>query len=563
MTLSSNPTFSAALNFLLAHRDDYAAAREGFRWPRPTHFNWALDHFDAIARDNQHPALWLVNAEAEQKLTFAELARRSDQAANFLQAQGFERGDRVLIMLPNHIALWEIMLGCMKLGAVTIPCATLLADDDLADRIERGQVRHIVTMADYAQRFSSYQQIHGRIAVDGQPEGWTSFADSHQASADFTPAGVTAAHDPMLLYFTSGTTSKPKLVVHSHASYPIGHLATLYWLGLQPGDIHYNVSSPGWAKHAWSSFFAPLTVGATVYSYQYERFDAKTVLDEMVRCKVTSVCAPPTVWRMLVQEDLASYPVALRELVGAGEPLNPEIIERVRHAWGLSIRNGYGQTETTAQIGNSPGQPLRSGSMGRPLPGYDIVLLDADDLEAEEGEIALVLDPAPASLTSGYEGDPERTNAALGGRYYRTGDVAIRDAAGYFTYVGRSDDVFKSSGYRISPFELESVLIEHEAVAEAAVIPSPDPVRSCVPKAFVILRHGHTPSPELACAILEFARQQLAPYKRVRRIEFSDLPKTISGKIRRVELRAQEIARAPDCRGELEFWEEDFNHDPA
>jgi len=563
MRLPVNPPFAAALDFLLANREDYAAACQGFNWPRPTHFNWALDHFDVIARDNQHPALWLVSAEQEQKLTFADLARRSNQTANFLREQGIRRGDRVLVMLPNHIALWEIMLGCMKLGAVTIPCATLLADDDLADRIERGGVRHIVTMADNAQRFAAYPQIHTRIAVDGQSRGWTSFADSHQASEDFVPDGMTTADDPLLLYFTSGTTSKPKLVVHSHASYPIGHLSTLYWLGLKAGDIHYNISSPGWAKHAWSCFFAPLTVGATVYSYQYERFDARTVLDEMVRCRVTSLCAPPTVWRMLVQEDLASYPVALRELVGAGEPLNPEIIERVRHAWGLNIRDGYGQTETTAQIGNSPGQPLRSGSMGRPLPGYRIVLLDANDQEADEGEIALALDPAPASLTSGYEGDPERTSDALGGRYYRTGDVAVRDEAGYFTYIGRSDDVFKSSGYRISPFELESVLIEHQAVAEAAVIPSPDPVRSCVPKAFIILRHGHTPSPELAGNIIAFARQQLAPYKRVRRIEFSDLPKTISGKIRRVELRAQEQARTPGSRGDLEFWEEDFSDDSA
>lgn len=563
MSLPENPSFAAALDFLLANRDNYTAACQGFKWPRPTQFNWALDHFDSIARDNQHPAVWLVGAGQEQQLTFAGLARRSNQTANFLRERGIRRGDRVLVMLPNHIALWEIMLGCMKLGAVTIPCATLLADDDLADRIERGRVRHIVTMGDNAQRFAAYPQIHTRIAVDGHPQGWTGFADSHQASEDFVPDGITAADDPLLLYFTSGTTSKPKLVVHSHASYPIGHLSTLYWLGLKAGDIHYNISSPGWAKHAWSCFFAPLTVGATVYSYQYERFDARTVLDEMVRCKVTSLCAPPTVWRMLVQEDLASYPVALRELVGAGEPLNPEIIERVRHAWGLNIRDGYGQTETTAQIGNSPGQPLRSGSMGRPLPGYQIVLLDADGQEADEGEIALVLDPAPASLTSGYEGDPDRTSEALGGRYYRTGDVAVRDAAGYFTYIGRSDDVFKSSGYRISPFELESVLIEHDAVAEAAVIPSPDPVRSCVPKAFVILRQGHTPSPELARHIIEFARQQLAPYKRVRRIEFSDLPKTISGKIRRVELRAQELARTPGSRGDLEFWEEDFSDDSA
>ncbi|MDX1654780.1 MAG: AMP-binding protein, partial [Candidatus Competibacteraceae bacterium] len=298
--------------------------------------------------------------------------------------------------------------------------------------------------------------------------------------------------------------------------------------------------------------------GATVFVYNYSRFDASRMLETIVRCGVTTLCAPPTVWRMLVQADLGAYRTQLRELIGAGEPLNPEIIERVRRAWGLTIRDGYGQTETTAQIGNPPGQPLKLGSMGRPLPGYQVVLLDAEGYEAGEGEIALKLgEDRPTGLMAGYHGDAQRTARVMDGSYYRAGDVAARDEEGYITYVGRADDVFKSSDYRISPFELESVLIEHPAVAEAAVVPSPDPLRLAVPKAFVILRSGYEPGRELAREILAFARERLAPYKRIRRLEFAELPKTISGKIRRVELRKAEEGRS-EPRGELEFWEEDF-----
>jgi acetyl-CoA synthetase len=376
---------------------------------------------------------------------------------------------------------------------------------------------------------------------------------------NFEPRGQTRADDTLLLYFTSGTTSKPKLVEHSHQSYPVGHLSTMYWLGLLPGDVHLNISSPGWAKHAWSNFFAPWNAGATAFVFKFDRFDAKALLDVLARCAVTSLCAPPTVWRLMVQEDLRSYAVALRELVAAGEPLNPEIIDQVERAWGITIRDGYGQTETTAQIGNSPGQPLKPGSMGRPMPGYPVVLLDAEGREADEGEISLRLDPRPVGLMKGYFEDPDLSAAAFGEGYYRTGDVASRDGDGYITYVGRADDVFKASDYRISPFELESILIEHPAVAEAAVVPSPDPVRLAVPKAFVTLAPGYAPSRELAKDILAYAREHLAPFKRIRRLEFGELPKTISGKIRRVDLRRSERARrATGERAELEFWDEDF-----
>jgi acetyl-CoA synthetase len=339
----------------------------------------------------------------------------------------------------------------------------------------------------------------------------------------------------------------------------VGHLSTLYWIGLKERDVHFNISSPGWAKHAWSSFFAPWIAGACIFVYNYARFEAKRVLNAVVEHNVTVLCAPPTVWRMLILEDLKAYPVRLREMVSAGEPLNPEVIEQVRAAWNVTIRDGYGQTETTALVGNTPGQKVKLGSMGRPLPGYDVALLDADGHEGDDGEISLRLKPRPVGLMARYSDSAQRTAVSLGGDFYRTSDTATRDADGYYWYVGRSDDVFKSSDYRISPFELESTLIEHQAVAEAAVVPSPDPLRLSVPKAFVLLKPGVAPTRETALYILKFARERLAPYKRIRRIEFYDLPKTVSGKIRRVQLRGIESERhAAHARGERDYWEEDF-----
>jgi acetyl-CoA synthetase len=558
--MTPTETFLDARNFLIAHRDDYAAAYAGFEWPRFSYFNWALDYFDPFARGNLETALWVVGEDgSENKLTFDAMAWRSNQVANFLRGLGVKRGDRVLLMLPNIVPLWEVMLAAIKLGAVIIPATTLLTRDDLLDRFARGQVRHVIVTAGEVAKFADIPGDYTRIAVAGEAAGWVRFEDAYRADATFTPDDLTPAADPLLLYFTSGTTSKPKLVEHSHQSYPVGHLSTMYWIGLKPGDVHWNISSAGWAKHAWSCFFAPWNAGATIFIFNYSRFHAPAVLEAIARCGVTTLCAPPTVWRMLIQEDMAAYPVKLREVIGAGEPLNPEIIEQVQKAWGLTLRDGYGQTETTCQIGNSPGQPLKLGSMGRPMPGYRIVLLDPDGHESDEGEISLMLDPRPVGLMLGYKDDPEKTAEVTAGGYYRTGDVAMRDAEGTITYVGRADDVFKASDYRISPFELESVLIEHPAVAEAAVVPSPDPLRLAVPKAVVTLTAGHQPGRELAADILAFARARLAPYKRIRRIEFAELPKTISGKIRRVELRRGESdRRAKGERGPLEFWEEDF-----
>ena len=556
--MTNNNRFIALRDQLLRAREDREGARRGFRWPVFDEFNWVADYFEVIATGNDAPALRMVDdAGGDQSVSFAAMAARAAQVTAFLAAHGVQRGDRILVMLPNCIALWEVMLAAIRLGAVIIPATTLLEHEDLRDRLERGRVGAVVTEAGLTARFAGLAGAPVRIATGEHVPGWTPFAQSLAARADVAPA-ATRGDDLLLLYFTSGTTARAKLVAHTHVSYPVGHLSTMYWLGLKPGDVHLNLSSPGWAKHAWSSLFAPWNAQATILAYHYGRFDPQALLAKLVECRVSTFCAPPTVWRMLIQHDLREWQVTLREAVSAGEPLNPEVIAQVRDAWGVTIRDGFGQTETTAQVGNPPGARVKPGSMGRPLPGYPVVLLDAEGQPAEEGEICLDLAQRPLGLMQGYLDDPERTASAMGDGYYHTGDVATRDAEGYLTYVGRMDDVFKSSDYRISPFELESVLIEHPAVAEAAVVPSPDPLRLAVPKAFIVLATGAVPDAATAAAIFNHVRERVSPYKRIRRLEFAALPKTISGKIRRIELRQLEQARPPTgTRRPQEFWEED------
>lgn len=562
-------TFQDARAFLLKHRTDYSKAVADFRWPDEKQFNWALDWFDAgLASDPESrdsTALWIVDAAtgAETKLTFADLSRRSNQTANFLRDLGLRRGDHLLLLLGNVVPLWETMLAAMKLGIIVIPATTLLTADELRDRLDRGKAKAVVATQDQVAKFEGlggegFTRIV--VAATADHKGWRKFEDAANYPDAFTPDGVTNSDDPMLLYFTSGTTAKPKLVLHSHRSYPVGSLSTMYWLGLQPGDVHLNISSPGWAKHAWSCFFSPWNAGATIFICNQPRFDAKSLLATVARCGVTTLCAPPTVWRLFIQEKLADYKVSVREVCGAGEPLNPEVIDQVKAAWGLTIRDGYGQTETTALAGNSPGQVVKVGSMGRPLPGYKVAVADADGNAAKEGEVRIILGAdRPAGLMLGYQGDDGKPKGA-DGAVYQTGDVVFLDDDGYLTFVGRSDDVFKSSDYRISPFELESVLLEHDAVAEAAVVPTPDPIRLALPKAYVSLLPGIEPTRETALSIFQYVHSHLAPFKRIRRIELvTELPKTISGKIRRVQLRRLEHDndRNDALRGR-EFREEDF-----
>jgi acetyl-CoA synthetase len=562
-------TFQDARAFLLKHRSDYDTAVRDFRWPDPVPFNWALDWFDAELAHNadsrDRAALWIVDAASnrETKLSFSALSRRSNQVANLLRAQGLRRGDHLLLLLGNVVPLWETMLAAIKLGVVVIPATTLLTPDELRDRLDRGRAKVVVASQDQVAKFAGLggdRLIRIVVAASSDHEGWLPFEQAAAFPEDFEADGPTQAEDPMLLYFTSGTTAKPKLVRHSQRSYPVGGLSTMYWLGLQPGDVHLNISSPGWAKHAWSCFFAPWNAGATVFVVNQPRFDAKGLLATVGRCGVTTLCAPPTVWRLFIQEKLADFKVSLREVCGAGEPLNPEVIDQVKAAWGLTIRDGYGQTETTALAGNSPGQAVKIGSMGRPLPGYRVQVTDSDGHIAKEGEVSLLLGAdRPAGLMQGYQGDDDKLSGA-DGDIYRSGDVVFVDDDGYLTFVGRSDDVFKSSDYRISPFELESILLEHDAVAEAAVVPSPDPIRLAIPKAYVLLVSGSERSAQTALSIFQHLHARLAPFKRIRRIELvSELPKTISGKIRRVQLRRleHENDRGDALRGE-EFREEDF-----
>ena len=554
--------FREARDYLLQHREDYATAYKGYTPPKLDQFNWALDWFDAIAVGNDRPAIWIQEEDGrEAKLSFQEMSKRSNQAANWLRSLGMRRGDRFIVMLGNQIELWETVLAAIKLGAVVIPATPALAPMDLRDRIDRGNAKHVIVGSKDTSKFDDVPGEYTRIAVGDPVKGWRDYREADGASSEFAPDGPTAATDPLLLYFTSGTTSRPKLVEHTQVSYPVGHLSTMYWIGVKPGDTHLNISSPGWAKHAWSSLFAPWNAEATIYVYNYTRFNAEALLSKMAECEVNTFCAPPTVWRMLIQSDLGTKPPTLHEAISAGEPLNPEIIEQVSRAWGLTIRDGYGQTETTLQVGNTPGQRLKPGSMGRPVPGYNIALVDpVSGQVGEEGEICLPIDNRPIGLMVGYKGDQTLAAEAMKGGFYHTGDVASRDEDGYITYVGRADDVFKASDYRISPFELESVLIEHQAVVEAAVVPSPDPIRLAVPKAYVALAAGVEPNRETALSILSYAKERLSPHKRIRRLEFYELPKTISGKIRRVELRARERDLHPDAdaKPSTEYRYEDF-----
>ena len=563
---TSSEQFRRARDFLLQNRREYAYAYDSFEWPRPEYFNFAVDWFDAVLAKEQGDqcALRIIEEDrSEHSYTFSELSVRSGHVASWLHEHGVGRGTKVLVLLGNQVELWETTLAVMKLGAVLIPATTQLTAADLQDRVTRADAGALIVRSDITGRFTDLPEGLVRIAVGEPASGWLSYAHGAETLAPYAPDAPTPSGDPLLVYFTSGTTARPKMVEHTHASYPIGHLSTMYWIGLQPGDVHLNVSSPGWAKHAWSSVFAPWIAGATTCLFNYSRFEAVAMLDVLRDARVTTFCAPPTVWRMLIQQDLSTWSMSLRELVSAGEPLNPEVIGQVEREWGITIRDGFGQTETTVQIGNTPGQLLKPGSMGRAIPGFRFDLIDPLTGDpGDDGEICVRLEPdRPVGLMTGYQSgdgsDVELNERAFAGGRYHTGDIASRDDEGYITYVGRSDDVFKSSDYRISPFELESVLIEHPAVAEAAVVPAPDEMRLFVPKAYVSLVAGVEPSAQLAGEILAYCREHLAPYKRVRRLEFAELPKTISGKIRRIELRTSELEHT-GVRSPGEYRDEDF-----
>ncbi|PHN05901.1 AMP-binding protein [Flavilitoribacter nigricans] len=527
------------------------SALDQLQLDKPAAFNWVEDIFYPLnVRENgDGQALIWTYQDRERIFSFRDMYVLSNQLINFLRKHGCDRGDRIYTVLPLIPENWISFLATIKGGYIIMPTAVNLTRDDMVYRFRSLLPEVMIAQSANAELIDAAEREFGsgiklKILTEGSREGWHSFEDilSEAETADPAP---TRADDPFLYFFTSGTTGLPKIVVHTHFTYPFGHLTTSSWLGCSRGDIHYNISSPGWAKFAWSSFFAPWNTGATIFANQVDSFVAGEQLAAMEKYGVTTFCGSPTVIRMLIQEDLTAYRLKLRSSCAAGEPLNPEVITKWQQGTGVSIRDGYGQTETTALVCNLEGEPIRPGSMGKPTFLYDIGIYDDSGQELpplEEGVICVKLDEKRHNgVFIEYLEDPERTAKVFRGDLYYTGDKAYRDEDGYFWFVGRNDDVIKASAYRIGPFEVESVLIEHEAVVEAAVVASPHELRGYAVKAFIMLRAGVSPSRELADDIFAFTEQKLAKYKVPRIIEFPDaLPKTISGKIRRVELRANE-----------------------
>jgi acyl-coenzyme A synthetase/AMP-(fatty) acid ligase len=539
----------------MPNMQDYAEAYGSFRWDRPARFNFAGEVIDrwADADPGKRALLWVDDRGAEVSRRFADLSLASRRLCHVLSDAGVRRGDTVLIVLGRQIAWWETLTACLRMGAVAAPGTIQLSARDLLYRINAAKAACVVAEAGVAERIDQVRaecpSLRGRILVGGQRPGWVGYEAAVAAAPASHETADTSAGDAALCYFTSGTTGHPKMTVHTH-DYPLGHAVTgRYWLDLGPADLHWNISDTGWAKAAWSSYFGPWTCGAAVFVHHTTGFDAKRALGLLERHPITTLCGAPTLYRMLVLEDLARYRFrALRHCVGAGEPLNPEVIETWRRATGITIRDGYGQTETAILCGSFPCLPPRPGSMGRPAPGIDLQVIDEAGQvlpPGTEGDLAVRVAPErPLGLFKEYQGDAERTAATRRGEFYVTGDRARVDADGYFWFIGRADDVILSSGYRIGPFEVESALIEHPAVAESAVVSSPDPIRGEVVKAFVVLAPGYAPSEALKAAIQEHVKQQTAPYKYPRKLDFvEELPKTVSGKIRRVELRNREWGR--------------------
>ncbi|MBD0709480.1 hypothetical protein BU197_14145 [Streptomyces sp. CBMA291] len=533
---------------MLRLRGDREAATEAFRWPRDEHFNWALDWFDVIARDNDRPALELLGRPGPEgrvpvvdRVSFAELAARSDALAVALRDLGVRRGDRVLILLGTRTELWETLLGCVKLGAVVVPGYQDLTRTEAADRITRGDVRHVIATTELLDLVEGLPVPGIRMAPGAEGPGRIPYPDTRSAGRPrFTPDGPTRTADPSFCYFTSGTTSLPKLVEHSHAGYGVGHLSSLYWSGLRPGDRHLNLSAPGWAKHSWSSFFVPWAAEATILAPPDGGLPASVLPGVLAEHGVTSFCAPPSAWRSLLPYVTGGAGAPrLREATAAGEPLTAETVARIETAWGVRVRDGYGQTEATALIGRAPGTPEPLAPLGHPLPGYRIVLRDPETGETgDAGEVCVDLTDRPPGLMRGYAGLPERTAEAFADGLYRTGDRGERCADGSIRLLGRMDEVFKSHGHRISPAEIEAVLRTHPAVADAAVVPCPDPEGGLAPFAVVELRHAPGESPaDLGAELLALAAEHLAPVFVPRGVEVvATLPRTRSGKVRRGEL---------------------------
>ncbi len=535
---------------------------------KPEYFNWVSEIFEGIHVKNapEKTALLWTDGEGTVSYSYSQMSENCNQLLNFLRNKGVQQGDIVLTQLMLQPISWAATLATIKGGLQMIPTATIMGVQDLAYRFEKTLPKVIISDMNNAHKTDEAEEVFGakipvKIICDGTREGWYTLEDIEKEST-VAEAVATKADDTLFMFFTSGTTGMPKIVCHTHFSYPVGHLTTTTWIGLTGNDIHYNISQPGWAKFAWSSFFAPWNVGAAIFAYHSNnRFEAAVTLDLIAKHNITTLCAPPTVLRLFIQEDVKSYDFSLRECVAAGEPLNPEIIEEWKEATGVLIRDGFGQTESTCMVANLPGQKVKFGSMGKPTFLYDVVIADNEGNilpDNEEGNICVRMErgETPNGIFKGYLFDKEREAKAFHSGLYYTGDKAYRDADGYIWFIGRDDDVIKASDYRIGPFEVESVLLEHHAVVESAVVGSPHHIKGHEVKAFVVLHHEHEPTEHLAIDIFTFSRSYLAPYKIPRIIEFvTELPKTISGKIRRVELRASEAEnKAKNQQSDNEFF---------
>jgi len=538
---------------------DYAETYRDFKLDVPEHFNFAFDVVDKWAEDRTKLALISLDPSGEnaQHHTFWDLKVQSNRFANVLKGLGVGKGTRVFVMLPRIPQWYVVMLGLMKVGAVPMPATTLCTPGDIEYRVNEAEAVLAITDMEnsdkVAETAGNCPTLEHLLLVGDERRGWVSYDEQmSQASAALDNVEPTRSDDPLLIYFTSGTVGYPKMVLHTQASYGLAHVITAkYWHDLKATDLQWTLSDTGWAKAAYGKLFGQWTQGAAVLQHDARgRFDPVLTMKIMECYGVTSFCAPPTAYRMMVLEDLTKYDLGdLRHCTGAGEPLNPEVMKIWEDGTGLTIYDGYGQTETVLLVGNFRCLPVRPGSMGKPAPGFNVAIVDEEGNElphGEEGQIAVRVKPErPVGLFREYWKYPEGMEASFYGDWYLTGDKAYKDEDGYFWFVGRADDVIISAGYRIGPFEVESALIEHPAVAESAVVASPDPVRGDVVKAFVILAPGYVSSDELVVSIQDHVRQSTAPYKYPRVVEFvTELPKTISGKIRRVELRASEVEKA-------------------
>jgi acetyl-CoA synthetase len=527
--------FRAAAEFLQRNRRSYDRAVREFRWPAARHFNWALEWFDVVAEQTGGPALTLLDASGSATdVSYPEMAARSDTVAVWLARLGVRRGERVLLVLDARRELWECMLACLKLGAVIVPAYSSLTVREAHDRVRRGRIAHLICGAPQAAAFTGITVPGVRVAVPGDVAGWADYAETEGRADRFHPSGPTPADDVAFCYFTSGTTGAPKLVAHTHRSYPVGHLSSMYFNGLLAGDRHLNISAPGWAKHSWSSLFVPWNARATIV-VPPEPLRVGALPHLLRRHRVDSFCAPPSVWHAL-RPHLGDDQPRLREATSAGEPLPATLAADVAAAWRVVVRDGYGQTETTGLIGTTPGLRPRPGWLGRPLPGYEISLRDPESgRPGDRGEVCVELaGEPPAGVMAGYPEDAAATARAVGGSWYGTGDLGERDADGWIRIWGRRDDVFKSFDRRISPYELEAVLTEHPSVAAVAVVPVPHPVGGAVPWALVVARRGHAPDAALGEALLAHCAERLTAQLCPAGVRFVPvLPRTASGKVRR------------------------------